>query len=56
MINKVKKAGRSISKNYVKLSENTDSIVTGISEYQLEEQLNRKYKYEIREMWMRYDK
>ena len=45
-----------MDKKYSKLGQNSNSILTGIEEYCLEEERTKKYKKEIRDMWMKYDK
>ena len=40
----------------MKLRENSDSIINGVQIYYLEEEKNKNYKYDLREMWMRTDR
>lgn len=56
VINKAKHANFVMSKKYGKLRQNSNTILTGIQDYCLEQERNKKYKKDIREMWMKYDK
>lgn len=56
MLKKAKKLDRVLNRKYSRLCCNSRSIVEGVQQYQFEEEKSKKYKEEVRTMWMRCDK